>query len=60
IKNKARGIKYNNFINKLTAKIIAEKGCFLTLTLVIYAKIVLLKWKEYLPLKSILKNKAVL
>ncbi|RMY03882.1 hypothetical protein D0868_07234, partial [Hortaea werneckii] len=38
IDNGARGIEHGNFLDQPTAKLMAEKGCFLTPTLVAYAE----------------------
>ncbi|KAG8156335.1 hypothetical protein KVR01_013787 [Diaporthe batatas] len=60
IENGARGIEHGNFIDEPTAKLMAEKGCFLTPTLVTYAEMASPKWKGYLPPESVSKNEAVL
>lgn len=60
IDNGARGIEHGNFIDEPTAKLMAEKGCFLTPTLVTYAEMASQKWKGYLPPESMAKNEEVL
>lgn len=60
IENGARGIEHGNFIDEPTAKLMADKGCFLTPTLVTYAEMASPKWKGYLPPESVAKNEAVL
>lgn len=60
IENGARGIEHGNFIDEPTAKMMAEKGCFLTPTLVTYAEMASPKWKGFLPPESASKNEVVL
>lgn len=60
IDNGARGIEHGNFIDEPTAKIMAEKGCFLIPTLVTYAEMASPKWTGYLPPESTAKNEEVL
>lgn len=60
IENGARGIEHGNFIDASVAKLMAEKGCFLTPTLVTYAEMASPKWKGYLPPESMSKNEEVL
>lgn len=60
IENGARGIEHGNLIDEPTAKLMAEKGCFLTPTLVAYAEMASPRWKGYLPPESASKNIEVL
>ncbi|KAI7484344.1 amidohydrolase [Hortaea werneckii] len=60
IENGARGIEHGNFLDQSTAKLMAEKGCFLTPTLVTYAEMASEKWQGYLPIESAAKNTEVL
>lgn len=60
IDNGARGIEHGNFIDEPTAKLMADKGCFLTPTLVTYAEMASPRWKGYLPPESMSKNEEVL
>ncbi|RMY20056.1 hypothetical protein D0867_04278 [Hortaea werneckii] len=60
IDNGARGIEHGNFLDQPTAKLMAEKGCFLTPTLVAYAEMASDKWQGYLPIESATKNTEVL
>lgn len=60
IDNGARGIEHGNFIDEPTAKLMADKGCFLTPTLVTYAEMASPKWAGYLPPESASKNIEVL
>ncbi|KAI6869840.1 hypothetical protein D0864_00866 [Hortaea werneckii] len=60
IENGARGIEHGNFLDQSTAKLMAEKGCFLTPTLVTYAEMASKKWQGYLPIESATKNTEVL
>ncbi|KAI7210832.1 amidohydrolase [Hortaea werneckii] len=60
IDNGARGIEHGNFLDQPTAKLMAEKGCFLTPTLVAYAEMASDRWQGYLPIESATKNTEVL
>lgn len=60
IENGARGIEHGNFLDVPTAKMMAERGCFLTPTLVTYAEMASAKWKGFLPPESASKNAEVL
>ncbi|GAB1740481.1 hypothetical protein NU219Hw_g5584t1 [Hortaea werneckii] len=60
IDNGARGIEHGNFLDQPTAKLMAEKGCFLTPTLVAYAEMASDRWQGYLPIESATKNIEVL
>ncbi|KAI4753624.1 amidohydrolase [Aureobasidium sp. EXF-3400] len=58
INNGCRGIEHGNFIDRPTAELMAEKGAFLTPTLVTYAE--MNDWPGYLPPESAKKNGLVL
>ncbi|KAH0359333.1 amidohydrolase, partial [Aureobasidium melanogenum] len=58
IDNGCRGIEHGNFIDEPTAQLMAEKGAFLTPTLVTYAE--MNDWPGYLPPESAKKNSVVL
>lgn len=60
IENGARGIEYGNFIDPPTAALMAEKGAFLTPTLITYAEMASDKWSGFLPPESAIKNATVL
>jgi imidazolonepropionase-like amidohydrolase len=60
IDNGVRGIEHGNFVDPPTAKIMAEKGIYLTPTLIAYAQMASEKWKHYLPIESQAKNQIVL
>lgn len=60
VESGARGIEHGNFIDEPTAKLMAERGCFLTPTLVTYAEMASPTWEGYLPPESVSKNEAVL
>ncbi|KAH8898288.1 amidohydrolase [Thozetella sp. PMI_491] len=60
IENGARGIEHGNFLDEDTAKLMVEKGCYLTPTLVTYAEMASEKWHGYLPPESASKNTEVL
>ncbi|KAF3764295.1 hypothetical protein M406DRAFT_91659 [Cryphonectria parasitica EP155] len=60
VENGARGIEHGNFLDEPTAKMMVDKGCFLTPTLVTYAEMASQEWKGYLPPESISKNEEVL
>lgn len=60
VENGVKGIEHGNFIDAPTAKLCAEKGVFLTPTLVTYSEMASDKWEGYLPPESMIKNKAVL
>lgn len=60
VENGARGIEHGNFVDGPTAKMMAERGCFLTPTLIAYAEMASPKWKGYLPPESVSKNEVVL
>ncbi|TDZ28476.1 Uncharacterized protein C8035_v007573 [Colletotrichum spinosum] len=60
VENGVRGIEHGNFIDEPTAKLLAEKGVYLTPTLITYAEMASPKWKGYLPPESKSKNEEVL
>ncbi|KAH7170135.1 hypothetical protein EDB81DRAFT_774533 [Dactylonectria macrodidyma] len=59
IDNGVRGIEHGNFVDPPTAKIMAEKGVYLTPTLITYAQMASEQWKGYLPPASQAKNTQV-
>ncbi|KAI9148418.1 LOW QUALITY PROTEIN: Cytosine/adenosine deaminase or related metal-dependent hydrolase [Paramyrothecium foliicola] len=58
--NGVRGIEHGNFIDKETAKLMAEKGVYLTPTLITYAQMASPRWDGFLPPESRAKNETVL
>ncbi|KAF6824228.1 amidohydrolase [Colletotrichum plurivorum] len=60
VENGVRGIEHGNFIDAPTAKLLAEKGVYLTPTLITYAEMASPKWQGYLPPESKSKNEEVL
>ncbi|KAH7350138.1 amidohydrolase [Plectosphaerella cucumerina] len=60
VENGCKGIEHGNFIDEPTAKLLAEKGVYLTPTLVTYAEMASPKWQGYLPPESAIKNQEVL
>ncbi|KAL0939982.1 amidohydrolase [Colletotrichum truncatum] len=60
VENGVRGIEHGNFIDPPTAKLLADKGVYLTPTLITYAEMASPKWKGYLPPESKSKNEEVL
>lgn len=60
IDNGVRGIEHGNFVDPPTAKLMAEKGVYLTPTLIAYAQMASERWKNYLPIESQTKNSIVL
>ncbi|WYZ33883.1 hypothetical protein EsH8_I_000159 [Colletotrichum jinshuiense] len=60
IDNGVRGIEHGNFVDAPTAKLMAEKGVYLTPTLITYAEMASPKWRGYLPPESMSKNEEVL
>ena len=57
---KNTGIEHGNFIDPPTARLMAEKGVYLTPTLITYAQMASQRWKHYLPPESQTKNTALL
>ncbi|KAE8378637.1 hypothetical protein BDV26DRAFT_186603 [Aspergillus bertholletiae] len=60
IDNGVRGIEHGNFVDEPTAQLMAEKGVYLTPTLITYAQMASDRWKGYLPPESQTKNAQVL
>ncbi|KAI1504271.1 hypothetical protein F5X99DRAFT_416785 [Biscogniauxia marginata] len=60
VENGVRGIEHGNFIDAETASLCAEKGVFLTPTLVTYATMADGKWDGFLPADLAAKNETVL
>lgn len=55
-----RGIEHGNLIDEEAAALMAEKGAFLTPTLVTYEQLQSPDWPDFLPPESATKNKTVL
>lgn len=60
INNGVRGIEHGNLIDESTARLMAEKGCFLTPTLVTYKAMASDRYSSYLPPEGVEKNASVL
>ncbi|KAF4500491.1 linoleate diol synthase [Fusarium agapanthi] len=60
IDNGVKGIEHGNFVDAPTARLMAEKGVYLTPTLITYAQMATDKWKNFLPPESQVKNAQVL
>ncbi|KAF9891121.1 hypothetical protein FE257_005057 [Aspergillus nanangensis] len=60
IDNGVRGIEHGNFIDEDTARLMAQKGVYLTPTLIAYAQMASERWSGYLPPESQAKNVQVL
>ncbi|KAE8146292.1 hypothetical protein BDV25DRAFT_133062 [Aspergillus avenaceus] len=60
IDNGVRGIEHGNFVDPPTAKLMAERGVYLTPTLIAYAQMASERWAGYLPPESQEKNTQVL
>lgn len=60
IDNGVRGIEHGNFIDEPTAKIMADKGVYLTPTLITNAEMASDRWTGYLPAENLSKNMQVL
>lgn len=60
IDNGVRGIEHGNFVDPPTAKLMMEKGVYLTPTLITYAQMASERWKGYLPPESQAKNSQAL
>ncbi|KAJ0165799.1 Uncharacterized protein CTA2_9942 [Colletotrichum tanaceti] len=60
VDNGVRGIEHGNFVDAPTAALMAERGVYLTPTLVTYAQMASPKWRGYLPPESASKNDEVL
>lgn len=54
------GIEHGNFIDAETAKLMADKDCFLTPTLVTYSEMASPEFRDFLPIESRIKNEVVL
>ncbi|KAK7417228.1 hypothetical protein QQZ08_011707 [Neonectria magnoliae] len=59
IDNGVRGIEHGNFVDPPTAKLMAERGTYLTPTLITYAQMASEQWRGYLPPESQVKNTQV-
>ena len=59
IDNGVKGIEHGNFVDDETAKLMAEKGVYLTPTLITYNQMASERWKGYLPVESQSKNEVV-
>ncbi|OJJ97976.1 hypothetical protein ASPACDRAFT_1903897 [Aspergillus aculeatus ATCC 16872] len=55
-----RGIEHGNFVDPSTARLMAERGVYLTPTLIAYAQMASDQWQGYLPPESQAKNAQVL
>ncbi|KAL4892825.1 hypothetical protein BDV59DRAFT_193387 [Aspergillus ambiguus] len=60
IYNGVRGIEHGNLIDRETARLMAERGVFLTPTLVTYAQMASDEWRGFLPPELQEKNEKVL
>jgi imidazolonepropionase-like amidohydrolase len=60
IENGVKGIEHGNLIDRATAKMMAERNCFLTPTLVTYQTLGDPSLPQFLPAESSEKNKIVL
>lgn len=60
IDNGVKGIEHGNFVDPPTAKVMAERGVYLTPTLIAYAQMASERWNGYLPPESQAKNSQVL
>lgn len=60
IDNGCRGIEHGNFLDRETAAVMADKGCYLTPTLITYQQMASDKWTGYLPADCQSKNTEVL
>jgi imidazolonepropionase-like amidohydrolase len=60
IENGATGIEHGNLIDAETAKLMAERDCFLTPTLITYATMASPEFPGFLPVESEAKNAEVL
>ncbi|KAJ1326992.1 amidohydrolase family protein [Microdochium nivale] len=60
VDNGCRGIEHGNFLDRETALLMREKGCFLTPTLITYDQMASEKWTGYLPPDGQSKNSEVL
>lgn len=60
IDNGVMGIEHGNLMDEATASVMAQKGVFLTPTLITYAEMGSEQWKGFLPPESAAKNQEVL
>ncbi|KAL4939961.1 hypothetical protein BDV06DRAFT_197664 [Aspergillus oleicola] len=60
INNGVKGIEHGNFVTEEVAKIMVEKGVYLTPTLISYAEMNTERWRGYLPADGQAKNTEVL
>ncbi|KAJ6439261.1 putative amidohydrolase protein [Purpureocillium lavendulum] len=60
IDNGVRAIEHGNLIDEPTAALMAQRGCFLTPTLVTYKAMASERFTRYLPPEGVEKNEAVL
>ncbi|KAL4916204.1 hypothetical protein BDW62DRAFT_107981 [Aspergillus aurantiobrunneus] len=60
IDNGVRGIEHGNFVTGEVARFMAEKGVYLTPTLISYAEMDSERWRGYLPADGQVKNTEVL
>ncbi|OJJ70129.1 hypothetical protein ASPBRDRAFT_56849 [Aspergillus brasiliensis CBS 101740] len=60
INNGVKGIEHGNFITEEVATIMAERGIYLTPTLISYAEMDSERWRGYLPADGQAKNSEVL
>ncbi|KAL3441329.1 hypothetical protein BJX65DRAFT_255535 [Aspergillus insuetus] len=60
IDNGVKGIEHGNFVTEEVAKLMAEKGIYLTPTLISYAEMDSERWRGYLPASGQAKNTEVL
>lgn len=60
IDNGVMGIEHGNLLDEATARLMAQKGVFLTPTLITYAEMASERWRGFLPPASATKNEEVL
>lgn len=60
VENGVRGIEHGNFVDEETAKFMAERGVYLTPTLIAYKAMADPKYAAFLPVESREKNEMVL
>ena len=60
VENGVLGIEHGNLVDEATARLLAERGAFLTPTLVTYSEMASPKWRGFLPPDSVPKNEKVL
>ncbi|KAI6782012.1 Cytosine/adenosine deaminase or related metal-dependent hydrolase [Emericellopsis cladophorae] len=59
IDNGVKGIEHGNFVDEPTAALMAERGVYLTPTLITYNQMASERWRGYLPPESQVKNTEV-